>query len=592
MSEVDADSSISRYLTTLYDITEGFVYIATKDPTTADWEQHFFHWPQDRQRAEEFIIANGSRTNVYIAPALFKSTETAKKRNVLGSHVYWAEFDGKVPTPETLALHRIPEPTMRVRSSEEGREHWYWRCSEFNTDVPNIDAVNRGITYSLGADPSGWDADQVLRPPATTNFKRNRRVEFILSSDTIVNKHDLEQISAEHSIASTDEYQEDDVEPLQYLIGRYDFTRYELDRMAPTQEGDRSDRIYEIAMFCAEKNMTDKEIFSVIYWADKKVGKFTDRSDKIRQYNNIVSRARAKYPLEEISSGLVLRTATDIVNDPVEIEWQIQGLLQRSGLMVLAGEPGVGKSQLSMQFLMAMAMEQSDYLSFPILAGRKGLFISLEMPTVELKSLFQTMLVDISVEDRKKLDENLYWIDRGENLNFRNQNVRALIEQIIADNHLELVVIDSFSKMGIRKMQDEEQILEMMGWFDHVRSKYNCSIWIIHHNRKSNSDRKADSMDDVYGSRFITAGATSVVVMSRAKGRNTIKLKFEKIRTAPEKMPLLIQRRIHNLSFSTSGIAALAETVEESLSDEADISFEEPVGMGPEVDDNDINMDF
>lgn len=576
-------NSIEAYLSLLYDNTDGFVYIATKDPQTAAWEKHYFHWPQERSRVAEFIIANGSRTNVYIAPAMFKDASSSKKPNVLGSHVYWAEFDGSTPSRETLGEHGIPAPSMRVQSSEPGREHWYWRVSEFNTDVQNIDGVNRGITYSLGADPSGWDADQVLRPPATTNFKRNKRVDFIESTDTVVTLSQLESVSAEHAVDVGD-LQEADVEPLQYIIGKYEFTRYELDRMAPAQEGDRSDRIYEIAMFCAEKNMTDQEIFSVIYWADKKVGKFTDRTDKVKQYNNLVARARHKYPLEgAASSKLLLRSASDILNDPVEVEWQIEGLLQRSGLMILAGEPGVGKSQLSMQILMAMGRGLSSYLGFPILTGRKGLFVSLEMPTVELKSLFRTMLRSVPAEEREQLDSNLYWIDRGESMNFRDPIVRSMIEKIIEDNSVELIVIDSLSKMGIQKMQDEERIIEMMEWFDRVRQRHNCSFWIIHHNRKSTSDRKADSQDDVYGSRFITAGATTVVTMARAK-HSSIRLRFEKIRMAPERLPLLITRQAHDLSFTSSGVESLHEMAEKELSEEADPTFIEPTGEIPEVD--------
>lgn len=576
LSEVNATSSISEYLTTLYENTDGFVYLATKDPETADWQKHYFHWPEQRNLVEEFIVTHGQRTNVYIAPALFKDSSSSKKRNVKGSHVYWAEFDGAVPSPETLARHGIPEPSMRIRSSSEGREHWYWRCTEFNTDTSNIDGVNRGITYALGADPSGWDADQVLRPPATINFKHNIRVDFIGASDSRITLSQLEELSAEHKV-DTNEFEETDVTPLQYIIGRYEFSKYELDRMAPTQKGDKSDRIYEIAMFCAEKSMTDQEIFSVLYWADKKVGKFTDRSDKIRQYNNLVSRARAKYPIEEaIPTGLSLRSFDDILNDPVEVEWQIEGLLQRSGLMILAGEPGIGKSQLSMQFLMAAARGQSSYLGFPIQTGRKGLFISLEMPTVELKSLFRTMKNGMPTDEQVLLNENLSWIDRGESLNFRDERVRKLIEETISINNIELMVVDSLSKMGIQKMQDEERIIEMMEWFDAVRKRYNCSLWIIHHNRKSSGERKADTMDDVYGSRFITAGATSVVVMARSKGKDNIKLKFEKIRAAPERHPLLITRKTHNLSFITNGMESLYEHTETLEEETANIEVTEP----------------
>lgn len=577
MTEVQSASSITEYLTLLYQQTDGYVYLATKDPETADWQKHYYKWPEQRQRVEEFIVTHGPRTNVYIAPALFKDDTSSRKPNVKGSHVYWAEFDGTLPDAETLAMHGIPAPSMRVQSSEPGREHWYWRCDEFNTDVKNIDGVNRGITYALGADPSGWDADQVLRPPATINHKRNQQVDFIGTSDTVLSVTDLEQLSAEYAVESDDEYDENSLTPLQYIVGRYQFTKYELDRMAPAQEGDRSDRIYEIAMFCAEKGMSSQELFSVIYWADKRVGKFTDRSDKIRQYNNLVARARAKYPQDiAVPTGLTMRSASDIVNDPVEVEWQIEGLLQRSGIMILAGEPGVGKSQLSMRFLMAAAMGESSYLGFPIQTGRKGLYISLEMPTVELKSLFQTMLRSASSDDRVALDHNLYWIDRGEHLNFRDERVQAQIEELISTYGLELVVIDSLSKMGLRNMQDEEGVLDLYAWFDHVRNKYGCSLWIIHHNRKSNGDRKADTQDDVFGSRFITAGATTVITMARTKTVSNIKLKFEKIRMAAERAPMLITRKTHDLSYIPNGMAAIYENPDSLAGQLTEDNFTEP----------------
>jgi RecA-family ATPase len=332
--------------------------------------------------------------------------------------------------------------------------------------------------------------------------------------------------------------------------------------------------------------MADKEIFSVVYWADKRVAKFSERTDKIRMYNVLVARARAKHPLTTNVVSFQFRTATEILEDPVEIEWQIEGLLQRSGIMLLAGTPGVGKSQISMRALMAMAMGQEKFLGFPLQEGcQPCAFFSLEMPTVELKILFESMLKHMTPDERQKLDKYLLWHDAGLPINFRDKLVRQRVEKSIEENGIQTLAMDSLSKMGIRKLQDEEAIIEMMEWFDHLRFTYNTSIWIIHHNRKPNSDRKADSIDDVYGSRFLTAGATSIITMDRNGKKDLARLRFEKIRTAPEKPPMTVRRQPHNLDFMVEGIQAVPELVEAEL--ESEVVFESQT-----IGDESFNDDF
>jgi len=581
LPNIEPNFGLEHYLTTIFETTEGYVYLATKDQETSAWDQSFFQWPEQRSLVEEFIVGKGQATNVYMAPALF-SSPSSKKRFVKGSHVYWADFDGNIPSEQHLIDSGIPAPTLRVRSSTEDHEHWYWRSEEFNTSTKDIDGVNRSLAITLGADMSGWDADQVLRPPFTTNFKNSLRVDLIEVNNNSIPRQRFTQLDVSPE-TTFEEFDENSVEPLQYIVGRYNFTQYELDRMAPTPKGDKSDRIYEIAQFCAEKGMADKEIFSVVYWADKRVAKFSERTDKIHMYSVLVARARAKHPLKSTIIGFEFRTASEILNDPVEIEWQIEGLLQRSGIMLLAGSPGVGKSQISMRALMAMAMGQEKFLGLPLQEGcQPAIFFSLEMPTVELKILFQSMLKSMTQDERNTLDKYLLWHDAGLPINFRDPLVRQRVEKSIEENGIQTLAIDSLSKMGIRKMQDEEAIIEMMEWFDHVRFTYNTSIWVIHHNRKANSDRKADTLDDVYGSRFLTAGATSIVTMDRNGKKDLAKLRFEKIRTAPEKAPMTVRRQPHNLDFMVEGIQSMPDVVEAELDSQIDLDEE----VSSEVDFN------
>src|SRR5204863_4865370 len=70
---------------------------------------------------------------------------------------------------------QLPTPNLRILSSNPGHEHWYWKLESL-TPAKGLEKVNRAITHMLGADTSGWDANQILRPPLTFNHKRERPV--------------------------------------------------------------------------------------------------------------------------------------------------------------------------------------------------------------------------------------------------------------------------------------------------------------------------------------------------------------------------------------------------------------------------------
>jgi hypothetical protein len=65
--------------------------------------------------------------------------------------------------------HDVPAPTAVVESSP-GREQFHFRLTE--PVCPQIgEHLNRRLALAMGADDSGWDLTQLLRPPATRNYK-------------------------------------------------------------------------------------------------------------------------------------------------------------------------------------------------------------------------------------------------------------------------------------------------------------------------------------------------------------------------------------------------------------------------------------
>lgn len=156
-----------------------FVYLPIKENDLSErgnWTTFMFDWPRQRKAVVKHVLkwAATPALDVYYSPALF-AYASPKRESVLGSRVLWVDFDGNAPTSwddNSLA----PEPTLRIQSSIPGHEHCYWLLDTFLDDPSLLEERNRSLAYALHADTSGWDADQILRPPFTMNRKRDKEV--------------------------------------------------------------------------------------------------------------------------------------------------------------------------------------------------------------------------------------------------------------------------------------------------------------------------------------------------------------------------------------------------------------------------------
>jgi hypothetical protein len=154
-----------------------FVYVPVEHESK--WTKYMFEWPRQAKGVVAHTLKwSAIKANVFFSPALFKAGNPAKE-NVLGSWVLWVDFDGNAPEmwpEEEEGKLYIPPPTLIVQSSIPGHEHCYWKLDKFVDDIETLEDRNRAIAYTMHADTSGWDADQILRPIHTTNHKRNMPV--------------------------------------------------------------------------------------------------------------------------------------------------------------------------------------------------------------------------------------------------------------------------------------------------------------------------------------------------------------------------------------------------------------------------------
>ena len=165
---------LDRYLDTIFGEQTGYVYVATKH-NAGGFTQDFYQVPTQREELRTRILSRFNEGETYVCPSLF-AEPSGKKDHCLGSQVAWVDFDANYPHDSWP--QEIPVPSMVVQTSGQRNVHAYWKLDTF-LSAGEVEEINRRLTYFFGADISGWDANQLLRPPETKNHKKNTAVNLL-----------------------------------------------------------------------------------------------------------------------------------------------------------------------------------------------------------------------------------------------------------------------------------------------------------------------------------------------------------------------------------------------------------------------------
>lgn len=122
----------------------------------------FFRYPDEASKAARWSFTTSEQGLESYFCAHLLTARRRKKEAAAPVLALWADADGPVPAD-------APEPTAVVESSP-GRAHLFWRLKRPLSPTA-AEGLNRRLALSLGADPSGWDLSQLLRPPGTRNLK-------------------------------------------------------------------------------------------------------------------------------------------------------------------------------------------------------------------------------------------------------------------------------------------------------------------------------------------------------------------------------------------------------------------------------------
>jgi replicative DNA helicase len=196
--------------------------------------------------------------------------------------------------------------------------------------------------------------------------------------------------------------------------------------------------------------------------------------------------------------------------------------------LVVCGPTGVGKTSLGQQLVLArMGLREGPLLGSPVAAQPEGvvLYLAMDRPGQAARSLRRMV-------SENQLDELDRWLRvwRGP----PERDLAKHPEDLLAmarHSHAGTVVVDSLKDAALKLSDDEVGA----GW---NRAAQLClaegvELLVLHHLRKQQGGTKPGSIDEVYGSTWITAGAGSVVLLWGSPGDPVVELSHLKQPAAP-----------------------------------------------------------
>lgn len=610
MSSDDATKGIGEFLDRTWKDSKGQVVVAHITKGEKDtFRQYMVEWPTKRTTIIQFALAQSAKGNdVYFSPAVFKPREdcvkdektgkpTMERENVLGSWVYWADFDER-RAPEdwevTAKEKNIPKPTRIIQSSVERNQHTYWDSETFMS-VEDFQESNRALAILLGADSSGWDAGQLLRFPHTVNYgygpsgmkewfvennEQPAEAKLIYESDDKVPVGVFSEVVAT-KIEALAAIELGDIPSIRQVLTdkplKDDFARvfnFTQEEASEAGQYKRSGTIQALAHMGAERGYSDEQIYAIMDDADLRWQKYSTNGVNARRKHkellNCIAEARKKHGYLSADdmefSGLIGGKKTDpntsvqvvfnyrqFMESEINIDWLYENLMSTSSIGIFSGAPNVGKTQLGIQLAYSMALGLNFFQWKNCKGPIKVLFLSLEMGHPELKSFLQKTDREYPNQGLV-LERNFHIFPSGVDLPLDSKAGQDFIMNLMKEYQPDVLFIDSLQKATATDLQDNVGMRKVMKFLDKIKIDNQCAIYLVHHNRKDDGKKSEGSLSDVFGSAFITANLDFVFgIREGDPGSDTVYMEQWKIRLGRKGMPIVLKRN-ENLQY-TAGSA-------------------------------------
>jgi hypothetical protein len=456
----------------------------------------YYRYPDQLKAALTWATSQAAEgREVYFCAHLLTDKRRIKK-NAAPIAALWVDLDGAaVPTD--------PAPSCVVESSP-GRYHAYLRLTR-PIDPVQAEQLNRRLAHAAGGDPSGHDLTQLLRVPATCNFK--------YADTPLVRLRDLRTDLA---------YEPDDLDrSLPTLASSTSAER----GVPPTAvrsdripQGRRNTTLTSLAGTCRRQGLGEEAITTVLETINNQCCDPPLDADEIAS----IARSVGRYPpAAPLPASAQAHTAVTIVSAGELLQkefppprWLVDHLIP-DGASLLVGSPKTGKSWLALGLAVAVATG-SRALGAGTTVG-DVLYLALEDGERRLQYRLRLLLGTATPPPGLHCATAWPRLDEG--------GLDQLDAWLARHPNAQLVVVDTLKRIRPHERPGRGvygQDYDALGPLADLAHRYKVSILVVHHASKR---READDpVDLASGSTGLTGAVDHVLVLRRQRGTDTATL--------------------------------------------------------------------
>lgn len=212
--------------------------------------------------------------------------------------------------------------------------------------------------------------------------------------------------------------------------------------------------------------------------------------------------------------------ATFILDGPTELEarWgEGSNVLWAEGESLMFAAPtGVGKTTMTGQLVRALVGLSSEFLGLPVKPAKRVLYLAMDRPRQIRRSLRR----QFAEGDREALRDRL--VVRSGPLPADLAKNPDQLSTLAQAHGCDVVVVDSLKDAAVKLTDDE-----VGGNVNRAVQLCNAAgvdVLVLHHQRKGDGTAKPNTIADVYGSTWLTAGCGSVVLLWGEAGGELVDL--------------------------------------------------------------------
>ena len=517
-----------------------------------------FKWPEDRPRMLEHLTEH-TQDDVYFPPNLFEGKQRIEQ-NVAAEMVLYADLDPV--DPRGLGQLR---PTHAWESSP-GRYQAIWMMDRAKTGASWAGNENHRLTAALGADPSGWDATQLLRVPGRPNFKfdyKSKGKESVMGEGLMwmdgprYSWSQFDDLPAVGSIVSGDIELMD--EALIDAIDRHEVwgrVRLKVSGLVReylavrdervTEQADRDLVLWQIERDLADAGCTLTEIVAIVrqsVW-----NKYRGRNDELKRLITEAAKALSERPdtlemSETPKPGM--NWLSEIVKKSIpRPKWLIRDIWTRGGCGFIAGAPKSFKSWMAIDMAVAVATGGLwlNQANFKVMRPGNVLYIQEEddmrMVMQRISSIAESKAPDMYWHGQiEEHGGHIYWTPPTADIPIAMQvqtgfiasdaGWQAWLDEMIEEGQFELVIIDTLGTVAGELDTDKagELMNQMLKPLKVLANKHDTAICVVHHNKKGEGSNRAGQ--DMLGSTALHAWVDCAIYARSKNAEGVVQIERE-----------------------------------------------------------------